>query len=337
MTETVLLTGGAGFIGSHTYVALFEAGYRVVILDNLVNSKHSVLDRLARIIGAPVLFEEASTLDRSTLDRILVKYDISAVIHFAALKQVGESVARPLAYMDTNLGGLLTLMQAMEAAGISRLVFSSSATVYGDPEALPVPETTPLSYENPYGFTKLVSEQILTQAAHANPAWRFGVLRYFNPTGAHSSGLIGEDPMGMPANLFPFVARVALGALPEIQVFGDDYPTPDGTGVRDYVHVSDLAEGHVCSLAALARSGEGHVVNLGTGQGYSVLEIIAAYSKACGRDLPYRIVPRRPGDIAANYADVTRARELIGFEAKRGLEEMCASDWRWVETGLKQA
>lgn len=336
MTETVLLTGGAGFIGSHTYIALAKAGYRTVILDNFANAKRSVLDRLERITGAPVISEEASILDRTALDRILVEHNIVAVIHFAALKQVGESVVRPLAYMDTNLNGLVTLLQAMEGAGVAKLVFSSSATVYGDPETVPVPETAPLGYQNPYGFTKLTGEQILAQAATANHAWRFGILRYFNPAGAHASGLIGEDPMGTPANLFPYVARVALGVFPEIQVFGNDYPTPDGTGVRDYLHVSDLAEGHVCSLEALARTGEGHVVNLGTGRGYSVLEVIAAYGKACGRDLPYRIAPRRTGDVAACYADVGRARDLIGFEAVRGIEEMCASDWHWVQTGLKE-
>ncbi len=336
MPETVLLTGGAGYIGSHTYLALVEAGHRVVILDDFSNAQTSVLDRLKLITNREVICERGDVRDRAFLDRVLEEHGITAAVHFAAKKSVGESVDQPLAYMDCNLGGLVALMQAMAAREIFRLVFSSSATVYADPEVVPVPEDVSLGYTNPYGYTKLAGEQIIAQAEAAEPRWKVGVLRYFNPTGAHPSGLIGEDPTGVPANLMPFVARVALGLLPEIQVFGDDYPTPDGTGVRDYIHVSDLAEGHVASLAALGGEVGGHVVNLGTGQGYSVLEMIRAYGKAVGRDLPWKIAPRRPGDIAACYADPTRAEALIGFKAKRGLEEMCASDWHWVQTGLEK-
>lgn len=335
MPETVLLTGGAGYIGSHTYIALSEAGHRVVILDDFSNAQPTVTARLAQITGKPVLCETGDVRDRAFLDRVLETHGITAAVHFAAKKSVGESVDQPLAYMDSNLGGLTALMQAMAAHGIFRLVFSSSATVYADPEIVPVPEDTSLGYTNPYGFTKLISEQIIEQAIAADPRWKVGVLRYFNPTGAHPSGLIGEDPTGVPANLMPFVARVALGLLPEIQVFGDDYPTPDGTGVRDYIHVCDLAEGHVASLDALGGEVGGHVVNLGTGQGYSVLELVRAYGAAVGRDLPWKIAPRRAGDIASCYADPTRAAELLGFRAKRGLDEMCASDWHWVQTGLE--
>ena len=334
MTETVLLTGGAGYIGSHTYLSLIAAGHRVVILDDFSNAQRSVIDRLERITGSEVLCEEGDVRDRAALDRVLDRHGITAAVHFAAKKAVGESVARPLDYMATNIGGLVTLMQAMQDRDIFRLVFSSSATVYGAPETVPISETARLDYTNPYGFTKLASEQILEQAARAEPRWRIGVLRYFNPAGAHPSGLIGEDPMGVPANLMPFVARVALDRLPEVQVFGDDYPTPDGTGVRDYIHVMDLAEGHALSLAALEGETGGHVVNLGTGQGYSVLEVIAAYGRASERGLPYRIAGRRAGDVAACYADPARAAELLGFRASRGLDEMCASDWHWVQTGL---
>lgn len=333
MAETVLLTGGAGYIGAHTYLALVRAGYRVVILDNFSNAKRSVLSRLERLTGEPIACEELDVRDRTGLDRVIAAYGVNAAIHFAAKKAVGESVARPLDYADTNIGGLLTLMQAMAAAGARTLVFSSSATVYGTPETLPIPETAPRSYANPYGFTKLVCEQILEQARAAEPGWRIGILRYFNPVGADESGLIGEDPAGIADNLMPYIAKVATGELPEITVHGDDYDTPDGTGVRDYVHVSDLAEGHVLSLSALARTGKSHVVNLGTGRGYSVLEMIRAYGRACNHALPYRIGPRRPGDVASCYADPTRAADLLGFRATRNLEEMCASSWNWIQTG----
>lgn len=335
MTETVLLTGGAGFIGSHTYIALIEAGYQVVILDNFVNSQPSVIDRLAQITGAPVVYERVDVLDQAALGDVFARHRPDAVVHFAALKSVSESVSRPLDYVRTNVTGLVMLLQVMQEADVFDLIFSSSATIYGQPEILPIPETAPRSYTNPYGYTKLAGEQILEQAAAADERWRFGILRYFNPAGAHDSGLIGEDPQETPNNLMPYIAKVAIGALPFLKVFGDDYPTSDGTGVRDFIHVMDLAEGHVRSLQALSRNGKGHVVNLGTGQGYSVMEMLAAYSRACGRDLPYEIRPRRSGDVAACYADPTLAADLLDFHAKRDLDLMCQSSWRWALASQK--
>lgn len=333
MAKRILLTGGAGYIGSHTFVALVDAGYDIVILDNFSNATRRVPKALEQITGHSVTLIEGDVLDRALLDRLFATYSFDAVIHFAALKAVGESVEKPLEYFHCNICGLITLMQAMAAAGVFTLVFSSSAAVYGAPQTLPIPETAPRSHANPYGYTKLVGEEIIEQAAASDPRWSVGVLRYFNPVGAHPSGLIGEDPKDTPNNLMPYVAKVASGDLPEIAVFGDDYPTPDGSGVRDFIHVCDLAEGHVLSLQALFRDGTGHVVNLGTGQGYSVLDLLAAYSKVCGRALPYRIAPRRPGDPAASYADPSKARALLGFEATRSLEEMCASSWHWIQTG----
>ena len=333
----VLLTGGAGYIGSHVAVALAERGLTPVILDNFVNSRRSVIGRLERIIGRPVICEEADILDGEALSAIFARHPIRAVIHFAALKAVGESVERPLAYFQTNIAGLIGLMQAMQAAGVYRLVFSSSATVYGAPESLPIPETAPLGYTNPYGYTKLACEQIIEQAEAADPAWTIARLRYFNPVGAHASGLIGEDPNDIPNNLMPYIAKVAAGELPEIRVFGNDYDTPDGTGVRDYIHVQDLAEGHVLALAALEANAQSHVVNLGTGRGYSVLEMIAAYSRACNHPLPYSVHPRRHGDIAACYADPALARGLLGFRTSRDLDEMCRSSWHWIQTGAAEA
>ena len=327
---TILLTGGAGYIGSHTYVALVQAGHRPVILDDFSNAAEDVPDRLGRITGQPPEVWRGSVLDADLLARLFAARDIAAVIHFAARKAVEESVRMPLDYADTNLGGLMTLLKAMRAAGVFRLVFSSSATVYGVPDRLPIPEDAPTGFTNPYGFTKLASEQLLAQLAASEPRWGFGVLRYFNPAGAHASGLIGEDPRNVPNNLMPYIARVATGDLPALQVFGNDYETPDGTGVRDYIHVEDLADGHVLSLAALLETGQGHLVNLGTGQGYSVLQMLAAYGRACGRDLPHAIAPRRTGDIAACYADPSRAAAVLGFRARRGLQEMCASSWRWT-------
>ena len=331
MARTVLLTGAAGYIGSHTCLALVASGYDVLILDDFSNSQPSTIDRLRRITNKPIALIQGDVCDRGLLDRIFADHPIHAVIHFAAKKAVGESITKPLEYIQTNLGGTTSLMQAMAEAGVFRLVFSSSATVYGVPETLPIPETAPLGYTNPYGYTKLASEQVIAQAQTADPRWHVGVLRYFNPVGAHGSALIGEDPQDIPNNLMPYIAKVAMGQLPEVQVFGDDYDTPDGTGVRDYIHVEDLAEGHVLSLSALEQNGAGHVVNLGTGQGYSVLDMIAAYSRACGRDLPHRVVPRRPGDVAACYADPALAADLLSFRAKRGLDEMCASSWAWVQ------
>ena len=327
---TILLTGGAGYIGSHTCVALVAAGYRPVILDDFSNAAEDVPDRLGRILGQAPEVWRGSVLDADLLGRILAAHDIAAVIHLAARKAVGESVAQPLGYARTNLGGLMTLLEAMQAAGVFRLVFSSSATVYGVPDRLPIPEDAPTGFTNPYGYTKLAGEQLLAQVAAADPRWAIGVLRYFNPAGAHGSGLIGEDPGDIPNNLMPYISQVAVGAQPALRVFGADYDTPDGTGVRDYIHVEDLADGHVLSLAALMRSGQGHLVNLGTGRGYSVLEMLSAYGRACGHELPHVIAPRRPGDVAACYADPTRAAELLGFRATRGLEEMCASSWRWI-------
>ena len=333
MRKRILLTGGAGYIGSHTYIALVDAGYEVVILDNFANASRRVSSALEQITGQSVSLVEGDVLDRAMLDRLFGMYAFDAVIHFAALKAVAESVEKPLDYFHCNIGGLVTLMQAMAAAGVFRLVFSSSAAVYGAPKDLPIPETAPRSHANPYGYTKLVGEELIDQATASDPRWSVGVLRYFNPVGAHPSGLIGEDPKDRPNNLMPYVAKVASDELPEIAVFGNDYPTHDGSGVRDFIHVCDLAEGHVLSLKALFREGTGHVVNLGTGRGYSVLDLIAAYSKACGRTLPYRIAPRRAGDPAASVADPSKARALLGFKATRGLEEMCASSWHWIQTG----
>lgn len=330
MTQTILLTGGAGFIGSHTYVALKAAGYDVVILDNFSNAKRDVTDRLEIITNAPVTCIDGSVLDAALLDRIFEEHQIDAVIHFAALKAVGESVEKPLEYLNTNIAGLYSLLGAMQRAKVFTLVFSSSATVYGQPEQLPVDETAPLGFTNPYGYTKLVCEQSLEQVAAADDRWTFGVLRYFNPVGAHETGLIGEDPSDIPNNLMPYIAKVATGELEQLSVWGDDYDTPDGTGVRDYIHVVDLARGHVQSVDALLKSGEGHLVNLGTGTGYSVLEMLAAYERASGRELPHKIGPRRAGDVACVYGDTQRAQTLLGFKAELGLDDMCKSSWNWV-------
>ena len=332
----ILLTGGAGYIGSHVAVALAEQGFTPVILDNFSNAKRSVIDRLQRITGGPVICEEADILDRAALDDILARYPIQAAIHFAALKAVGESAEQPLKYFQTNISGLIGLMQAMQAAGVFRLVFSSSATVYGAPDILPVPETAELRYASPYAYTKLACEQIIEQAEAAEPRWSVGRLRYFNPVGAHPSGLIGEDPQDVPNNLMPYIAKVATGELPEIRVFGNDYDTPDGTGVRDYIHVCDRAEGHVKSLAALERTDQSHLVNLGTGRGYSVLEMIAAYGRAVNHPLPHSIHPRRAGDVDIYYADPSRAADLLGFRTSRDLDEMCKSSWNWIQTGAAE-
>ncbi|MEM1301447.1 MAG: UDP-glucose 4-epimerase GalE [Pseudomonadota bacterium] len=337
MTTTVLLTGGAGYIGSHTFVALVEAGYSVVIVDDFSNSNPSVIGRLGRLTGLNrISFYEGSVLDHALMTRIFQAHAFDAVVHFAAKKAVGESVSHPIDYIDTNIGGLTTLLKVMQDHDVRRLVFSSSATVYGTPEVIPIPETSARSFTSPYAFTKLMGEHVLEQAATADASWVFGILRYFNPVGAHPSGTIGEDPGDIPNNLMPYIAKVATGELPHLNVFGDDYDTPDGTGVRDYVHVCDLAEGHVKSLDALIAQNTGHTVNLGTGVGTSVLEMLQAYAAACGKDLPHVIAPRRDGDVPVLCADVGLARDLLGFEATRSLEDMCNSSWHWMQTGAQE-
>jgi UDP-glucose 4-epimerase len=332
----ILLTGGAGYIGSHTFVKLKEAGFQPVILDNFANSHPRVVERLERITGAPVLLEQGDVLDRQFVEDVLRRHAPAGVIHLAGDKAVRESVAKPLQYFHNNIAGAISLLQAMEAVyfplgplGPPTLVFSSSATVYGDPASVPITEDFPRSHGNPYGHTKLVIEDMLDAIAAARPEWRIGILRYFNPVGAHPSALIGEDPAGIPNNLMPYLMHVALGRQPHLRIFGGDYPTPDGTGVRDYIHVQDLAEGHVAAVRALQRDGKGFKVNLGTGSGHSVLEMVAAFVEATGQSVPYRIVERRPGDVAQCYADPSRARELLGWEARHTLPEMCADAWRW--------
>jgi len=333
---SILCTGGAGYIGSHTVVALREAGFAPVIVDNFANSSPVVLDRLEQILGVRPALERGDVLDTPWLEAVLRRHRPAGVIHFAGDKAVGESVAQPLKYFHHNLGGAISLLRAMEsvylgagAPGAPTLVFSSSATVYGDPATVPITEDFPRSHTNPYGHTKLVIEDMLQAVRHAQPAWRVGVLRYFNPVGAHASGLIGEDPAGIPNNLMPYVTQVAVGLRPSLNVFGSDYPTPDGTGVRDYIHVADLAAGHVAAVQALLARPESFTVNLGTGRGCSVLEVVRAFEQASGRKVPYRLVARRPGDVAQCYADPSLARKLLGWQAARSLQEMCTDAWRW--------
>jgi UDP-glucose 4-epimerase len=327
--RTVLLTGATGYIASHTWLALLAAGYRVVGVDNFANSSPQVLHRLQRLAGGAPAFERVDVCDRSSLQQVFERHAPDAVVHFAAHKAVGESAARPLDYYDNNVGGLVSVCRAMQRAGCHRLVFSSSATVYGVPERLPIVEDAPLSAVNPYGRTKLVGETLLRDLMASDPRWSLTILRYFNPVGAHESGLIGEDPRDTPNNLMPYVAQVAVGRRAQLQVFGNDYDTADGTGVRDYIHVSDLADGHVAALRWLFDTGRPLTVNLGTGRGYSVLEVVRAYAQASGREIPYVFAPRRPGDVAACYADPSRAAELLGWRARFGLERMCADSWRW--------
>ncbi len=329
MTITVLLTGAAGYIASHTWLALQEAGYRVVGVDNFSNSSPKVLDRLAELSSAPIEFERADVGDTAQMDEIFERYKPAAVVHFAAYKAVGESVSQPLAYYHNNIGGLINICEVMKRHGCSRFVFSSSATVYGAAEQLPLREDAPTSATNPYGATKLMGEQILRDIGIADSAWQTACLRYFNPVGAHASGRIGEDPRGTPNNLMPYVAQVAVGRRDKLSVFGNDYATPDGTGVRDYIHVTDLAEGHVAAVRRLLEHPGSLTVNLGTGQGYSVLDLVRAYETASGRSVPYQVVPRRPGDVAACWADPALARELLGWEAKLDLARMCEDSWRW--------
>jgi len=326
---TVLLTGACGYIGSHTWVALAAAGYQVVGVDDFSNSSPAVLPRVQHLTGQAPAFERADVCDAAALDVIFARHRIDAVVHFAALKAVGESTSKPLAYYANNLGSLLSTCRVMQARGSHRLVFSSSATVYGVPQRLPIGEDAPLSAAHPYGQTKLMGETMLRDLGTADPAWRTVTLRYFNPVGAHESGLIGEDPRGTPNNLMPYVAQVAAGRREALQVFGNDYATPDGTGVRDYLHVVDLAQGHVTAVRHLLDGGGSLTVNLGTGRGSSVLEVVEAYAKASGREIPLRIAPRRPGDIAACWANPARARQALGWQATRDLQRMCEDSWHW--------
>jgi UDP-glucose 4-epimerase len=331
----ILVTGGAGYIGSHTVVQLLNQGHAVTVVDNLCNSKEESIARVKEIAGRDFAFRKVDLLDRPALDAVFAAARFDAVIHFAGLKAVGESVQKPLEYYHNNITGTLVLLEVMRARGVKLLVFSSSATVYGVPKSVPLREDAPLSATNPYGRTKLMIEEMLRDLDAAGPGWGIALLRYFNPVGAHSSGRIGEDPNGIPNNLMPFVAQVAVGKLPRLRVFGGDYPTRDGTGVRDYIHVVDLALGHLAALDYLARKPSLLTVNLGTGNGYSVLEMIRAFEKASGRKVPYDIVPRRPGDVAECYADPALAQKLLGWKATRGVDEMCADQWRWQSQNPK--
>lgn len=328
----ILVTGGMGYIGSHTVVELQNAGHEVVVVDNLSNAVASVQERVQRITDKTFVFEEADIRDRAALERIFGAHKVDAVIHFAGLKAVGESVAQPLRYYDNNVNGSVILFETMAKFGVKTIVFSSSATVYGDPASVPIREDFPLQATNPYGRSKLMIEDILRDLSKAEPDWRIALLRYFNPVGAHESGLIGEEPNGIPNNLVPYIAQVANGQREKLSVFGGDYPTPDGTGLRDYIHVVDLAIGHVKTLDRLAK-GPGIVTyNLGTGRGNSVLEMVRAFEAACGRPIPYQIVDRRPGDVAKCYADPSKAREELGWTAERDVAQMCADVWRYQTT-----
>lgn len=328
--NAVLVTGGAGYIGSHTTLNLLQAGMDVLVLDNLCNSSPESLKRVEHIVGREVVFLKGDVRDSELVSRVLHKYSIGAVFHFAGLKAVGESVSKPLDYYCNNVHGSQVLLQAMANAGVFKFVFSSSATVYGEPTQMPISEDCPVGRPtNPYGRSKLMVEDILLDVAAADPRWQIAVLRYFNPVGAHESGLIGENPSGVPNNLLPYISQVAVGKLPELLVFGDNYPTKDGTGVRDYIHVMDLAEGHLCALKELQTRSGVNVWNLGTGQGYSVLEMIEAFETANGLGVPYKIAPRRLGDIATCYADPTKAERELGWKAKRHLGQMMKDAWRW--------
>ncbi len=326
---TILLTGATGYIASHTWLALWEAGFEVVGVDDFRNSSPAVLERLAELGGRRPVFERADVCDAAAMAGVLARHRIDATVHFAALKAVGESVAMPLAYFRNNIDGLLTVCETMRAHGVGRLVFSSSATVYGEPERLPLTEDAAVSATSPYGRTKLIGEQMLADLGTADPAWQTAVLRYFTPVGAHPSGRIGEDPRGTPNNLMPYVSQVAVGRRDRLSVWGQDYDTPDGTGVRDYIHVCDLADGHVAALQRLLAEAGSFTVNLGTGRGHSVLEVVAAFAAASGRAIPYEIRPRRPGDVASCWADPSRAHALLGWQARRDLATMCADAWRW--------
>jgi UDP-glucose 4-epimerase len=330
MTDTILVTGGLGYIGAHTSVALAEAGYRLIIVDNLSNSKPSALDRLRELCpSAAIDFHGVDLRERQALERIFSHEHVDAIIHFAGLKAVGESVEKPLLYYDNNVGGTIALLEAMARHKVRGIVFSSSATVYGEPERLPLAEDHPLRPTNPYGKNKLIIEHILADVAASDPGFRYAALRYFNPVGAHRSGRIGEDPRDIPNNLFPYIAQVAVGRLPKLRVFGDDYDTPDGTGVRDYLHVTDLAAGHLAALRFLDARKRNLTVNLGTGRGWSVLEAVKAFERASGKRVPLEIVARRAGDIASCYADASLAARELGWKATRTLDDMCRDAWRW--------
>lgn len=332
MKHMILVTGGAGYIGSHTVVQLLEAGNDVAVLDNFCNSKPSVIERITRITGRKPLLIEGDIRDRKLLARLFNDHQFSAVIHFAGLKAVGESVALPLMYYDNNVLGSLILIESMAIAGVKNLVFSSSATVYGDPESLPIRENAPLRATNPYGQSKLMVENMLRDVAVADADWKIALLRYFNPVGAHPSGLIGEDPQGIPNNLVPYIAQVATGKRAYLSVFGDNYPTPDGTGIRDYIHVVDLARGHLRALDALPTFNGALAINLGTGQGYSVLQMAKAFEKASQRPVPFRTTERRPGDIAECYADPSLAQRVLGWHAECSIEKMCRDTWHWQQS-----
>ena len=333
--STILVTGGAGYIGSHTVVELLNAGHQVIIVDNLCNSSIAVLERIHKLAKPNFRFVQADVRDGAALDRLFAEQPIDGVIHFAGLKAVGESVSQPLRYFDNNVGSTLALLQAMDRADVRRIVFSSSATVYGDPQQVPITEDSRLQVTNPYGRTKLMCEDILRDLQVSDPRWQVAILRYFNPVGAHISGLIGEHPNGIPNNLMPFITQVAVGQREFLSIFGRDYPTPDGTGVRDYIHVVDLAQGHLAALHYLQTQQTSITVNLGTGQGVSVQELADTFARVTGVPVPYRFVDRRPGDVAACYADTTRAREALGWQAQLGVERMCQDAWRWQSQNPK--
>ncbi len=330
----ILVTGGAGYIGSHTCLELLVQGYEVVVVDNLVNSSEESLRRVQELSGKKLVFYQVDLRQKHALEKVFTSHSIDSVIHFAGLKAVGESVEIPLRYYENNISGTLNLCEVMIANGVKSLIFSSSATVYGEPKTVPITEDFPVHAMNPYGRTKLMIEEILRDLYASDPTWQIVLLRYFNPVGAHQSGRIGEDPNGIPNNLMPFISQVGVGRLEELSVFGDDYPTGDGTGVRDYIHVVDLALGHVKALEKVGNLGI-ETYNLGTGKGYSVLEMVSAFEKASGKKIPYNIVPRRPGDIAVCYADPSRANEELGWSADKGIDDMCADTWRWQQNNPK--
>lgn len=329
MTQTILVTGGAGYIGTHTVIQLLEAGHEVIVLDNLSNSSREALNRVEAMTGKEVTFYLGDILDRALLEQIFLTHTIDAVIHFAGLKAVGESVKEPLRYYENNVVGTTILLEVMQAFDVKRIVFSSSATVYGMPERTPIDESFPLSATNPYGRSKLMIEDILRDVAIADSDWSIALLRYFNPIGAHPSGQIGEDPFDVPNNLMPYITQVAVGKLTELSVFGDDYDTPDGTGVRDYIHVVDLASGHLQALDYVMDQTGVEAFNLGTGTGYSVLDLVRAFEQESGKSVPYRVTDRRPGDIATCFADPTKSKQMLGFEAKHDIRDMCRDAWNW--------